>query len=624
MLSVFRFIWRLLSGLADVLRKLLTVLFALFFVFTLVMLWRGETPVRVDNNIALVVAPIGAIVEHDDTDPRQRIYEDFMDEPPAVTPLGEIIDAIDAATTDTRIGMLFLKLDEGFSAGQAQLDEMGEVIAEFRASGKPVFAWAPSMGQAEYFLAAHADKVYIDPMGAVFVPGFELEQLYFADALESLGVDVHVFRQGRYKSAVEPFIRNDMSDEARANADRWLGSLWGQWKARVADLRGLTPESLQSYADDLVAHLAATEGDMAQVAVDHGLVTAALPLSAVRTAAADIVGRDAEHGSFRQIWQGQYLRAIDRAESAAPAVVSEAKAVDKRYLALVHVQGEIVDGDGQPGQAGGSLTRSLIEDATRDKNVAGLLLRVDSPGGSVSASEEIRRALQEFQETGRPVVVSMGSVAASGGYWVSMNADKIVAAPSTITGSIGVFGLVPTVDRAFDKLGVSTDGTGTTVWAGALSLGRPLSGQARAALELIVKHDYRMFIEEVAAARGMTPEAVEGVASGQVWSGEQARDMGLVDQLGSFEVAVGILQEAAGVGPQTRLELFAPTADLGSFLLQMLSSRISSSLAAEFSLPAAWLRAGDALQPLAGVIENNVRGTVAHCLCDSRKSLYSR
>ncbi len=623
MVSFFRFIWRLLSGLAEVLRKLITLVFVLVFGFTLVMLWRGETPVHVDDNIALVVAPIGNIVEYDDTDPRQRFFDDFMDEPPAVMPIGDLIDAMDSASTDARIGMLFLKLDEGFSAGQAQLNELGSAISRFRATGKPVYAWAPFMGQAEYFLAAHADKVFIDPMGAVFVPGFEVDQLYFADALQALGVEVHVFRQGRYKSAVEPFIRNDMSDEARANADRWLSSLWGQWKAEVADLRGLTPQALQSYADDLVSHLQSTQGDMAQVAVDHGLVTSAIPLADVRTAAAEIVGRDPDHGSFRQIWQGEYLKAIDRSPELAASVVNEAKAAEERYLALVHVQGEIVDGDGEAGQAGGSLIRSLIEDATRDKNVAGLLLRVDSPGGSVSASEEIRRALIEFQKTERPVVVSMGNVAASGGYWVSMNADKIIASPSTITGSIGVFGLVPTAEKALDKLGVSADGTGTTVWAGSMSLARPLSSHARAALELIVKHDYGMFINSVAEAREMTPEAVEDVASGQVWSGAQALDRGLVDQMGDFETAHQVLQELAGVGPEASLELFAPHQDFGSFLLQQLSSSLSSQLAGRIALPAEFLQMGAALQPLASLVEGNRRGTVAHCLCDTRERHYS-
>lgn len=618
MVSIFRFLWRLISGLAEVLRKLITVVFALVFIFTLVMLWRGESPVHVDDNVALVVAPIGQIVEYDDTDPRQRIYDDFMDEPPSVMPLGNITDAIDAATTDSRIGMLFLKLDEGFSAGQAQLNEMGEAISRFQGSGKPVYAWAPSMGQAEYFLASHADKVFIDPMGAVFVPGFEVDQLYFADALKSLGVEVHVFRQGRYKSAVEPLIRNDMSAEARDNANRWLGSLWNQWKTEVAELRGLTPQSLQSYADDLVAHLRATQGDMAQVAVDHGLVTAALPLSEVRTAAAEVVGRDPDHGSFRQIWQGEYLRAVDSEPEPAPAVVADAKAASDRHLALVYVQGEIVDGDGEPGQAGGSLIRGLIEQATRDDDVAGLLLRVDSPGGSVSASEEIRRALIDFQNTDRPVVVSMGNVAASGGYWVSMDADKIVAAPSTITGSIGVFGLVPTVEKAFDKLGVSSDGTGTTIWAGSLSMGRPLSPQAEAALDLIVKHDYGMFVQSVANAREMTPEAVENVASGQVWSGEQALENGLVDQLGDFDAAQQVLQELAGVGPDAALEVFAAHDDFSSFLLQFFSSQISSQLVGQIPIPAEMLRVGEALRPLAGMIEHNRRGTVAHCLCDTR------
>lgn len=622
MISLFRALWRLLVGIGEVLRKLAMMVFALVFVVTLVILLRGGPQIEVDDNIALVVAPSGYIVEYDDTDPRERFFGDIMGEPPAVMPIADILDAIDAAAEDPRIALLFLKLDEGFSAGQAQLSEMATAIADFRESGKPVYAWAPFMGQAEFFLAAQADKVFIDPMGAVFVNGFEVDQLYFAEALEALGIEMHVFRQGRYKSAVEPFERSNMSPEARANAKRWLDSIWSQWKERVAAARELTPEHLQKYADELIPNLRAADGDLAKMAADQSMVTQVATLAEVRTAAAEIVGRDPDHGSFRQIWQGEYLLAIDAEPVAPVAVETEAEAAQQRYLALVHVQGEIVDGEGMPGQAGGSLIRGLIEDATRDEQVAGLLLRVDSPGGSVFASEEIRRALEAFQETGRPVVASMGSVAASGGYWVSMTADHIIASASTITGSIGVFGLVPTAEKGFDKLGISADGVGTTVWAGTMNLARPLADHARDALNMVVRHDYRLFVNKVSEGREMTPEAVENVASGQVWSGQQALEWGLVDELGDYAQAVQWLGEATGLGEGARVELFAPAADFQSVLLDHFSSRIRSLLRSEVTAllrGAIGERAASSLRVLAGNVPTLPRrGSVAHCLCDSR------
>lgn len=625
-MSIFRALWRLLSGFAELIRKLMTVLFALFFVFAIFMLFQGSPQIEVEDNIALVVAPMGMLVEMNDSDPRQQVFEEFMGEPPSVMEVGDITAAIDAAVTDSRIAMLFLKLDEPFAAGQAQLDEIGAALERFRAAGKPIHAWAPYLGQREYFLAAHADKLFIDPMGAVFLNGFEVDQLYFADALAALGVEIHVFRQGRYKSAVEPFTRNGMSDEARDNAQRWLRSLWGHWKSRVATLRETDPGQLQAYADKLVANLQESQGDMAKMAVNQAMVTAALSLSEVRKEAKAIVGEDETHGSFRQIWHAEYLRAVDSGPKISAQMLNEAEAAGggDRYFAVVHVQGEIVDGDGAPGLAGGRYTRQLIEDATQDDAVAGLILRVDSPGGSVSASEEIRRALLDFKATGRPVVASMASVAASGGYWVSMSADRILAAASTITGSIGVFGLVPTAKEAFDKLGVSADGTGTTIWAGSLNPARPLADPAREALNLVVAHDYRLFINSVAESREMTPEAVEKVASGQVWTGAQALEHGLVDGLGGFDDAVEAVAELAGLPADTPVEVFTPAPDFPTLLLQQFSSRLSAgmqqSLVSSLDIPGWFGSLEQGAKPLLSLLEGNRRGTVAHCLCDSREA----
>lgn len=598
----------MLTGIADVLRKILSVVFLLVFVAVIVMLWQGPPEMTVEDNVALVVAPSGMLVEYDDTDPREQLLDEVLGEPPAIMPVAHIIEPIRRAAEDPRIGMLFLKLDEGFAAGQAQLDAIAGAIQHFRASGKPVHAYGIALGQAEYFLAAQADRIAIDPMGAVFLPGFEVDRVYFAEALESLGVDVHVFRRGEYKSAVEPFQRNDMSPAARRNAQRWLDSLWAGWREQVASQRGLDPQQLQDYADRFVQRLEATAGDLAAVAVQAGLVTAAEPLSAVRDAAKAVVGEDPEHGSFRQIWSQDYRRATQE----RGRILGSGQA--QKRLAVVHVQGEIVDGDGGTGLAGGDLIRDLIHDARRDPDVAGLLLRVDSPGGSVNASEQIRQALLEFQASGRPVVASMASTAASGGYWVSMNADEIIAAPSTITGSIGVFGLVPTFAQAGNKLGLHADGVGTTQWAGALSPLRPLADNARATLDLVVGHDYRLFIQSVAQARDMTEAAVEDIASGQVWTGRQALEHGLVDGLGDEEKALQHLRELAGVAEDVPAEVFAPLPDPRfQWLQQLTSGWLASQLLPAMDLP--WLAALPSQLGLP-TLQPGERGTLAHCLCE--------
>jgi protease-4 len=445
-------------------------------------------------------------------------------------------------------------------------------------------------------------------MGAVFLPGFEVDRVYFADALESLGVDVHVFRRGDYKSAVEPYQRNNMSPAARRNAQRWLDSLWAGWREQVASQRGLDPQQLQDYADKFVQRLEATQGDLAAVAVQAGLVTAAESLTAVRDAAKAVVGEDPEHGSFRQIWSEDYRRATVKRSSMQTTDPGQ------KILAVVHVQGEIVDGDGGTGLAGGDLVRDLIHDARRDPDVAGLLLRVDSPGGSVNASEQIRQALLDFQASGRPVVASMASTAASGGYWVSMNADHIVASPSTITGSIGVFGLVPTFAQAGDKLGLHADGVGTTQWAGALSPLRPLADNARATLDLVVGHDYQLFIQSVAQAREMTEAQVEDIASGQVWTGRQALEHGLVDALGDEEAALQRLRELAELPEDAPAEVFAPLPDPRFQWLKQFSSGWLASQVLE-SINMSWLQSLSPGLPQL-TLQPGERGTLAHCLCE--------
>lgn len=597
-----------LGKVFDVFRKTIFVLFLLISLAVFWLLWSGGPPVKVPETAALVVAPFGRIVDQDDLDPRARVLERVLGEEPQQTVLNDMLDAIDAAAEDDRIKLLFLKLDTGFWAGQAQLEELASAVVRFKTSGKPVYAYAPDMGQSEYFLAAAADRIFIDPFGMVFLPGFEVYPLYFSEALDKLGVNVNVFRVGEFKSAVEPFTRNSMSAEARSNAQGWLDGLWLGWREQVAANRGLDAQALQNYSDRYTDMLAQHAGDTAELAKAAGLVDEILPLHDIRAAAGELVGMDAELGSFHQIDHWRYLRAID-AENHQSASADES--AQPRLISTVVVQGEIVTGQSSPGFAGGESVRDLIDQARENPDSVALLLRVDSPGGSVFASEQIRRAVQRYRDSGRPVVVSMATVAASGGYWVSMNADRILAHATTITGSIGVFGLIPTFERSLEKLGVHSDGVGTTSWSGGLSPVRPLSEDARTGIQMLVERDYQRFISQVAQARDMSIEAVDEVAQGQVWIGRDALSYGLVDALGDFDAAVAEAAELAGV-EDYELDPVMPPLDPRFAILERFSRLGSLGQVGGLNAVASrWLRDVDA-----GLRRwSDRRGVYAHCLC---------
>ncbi|MEQ1438256.1 signal peptide peptidase SppA [Fontimonas sp. SYSU GA230001] len=577
-----------------------------------ILVWfalRGGKPVVVEDNVALVLAPTGTLVEQIDQDPTQRFVENLSGEMPAQSSLRELIEALESARDDDRITLAVLKLDSLWGAGLAQLDELRAAMAEFQAAGKRIIAWGPWYDQMHYYAASQADEVVLDPYGFVQIEGFSLYNNYFRDALDKLGVEVHVFRVGEYKSAVEPFTRNDMSVEARqANLD-WLGDLWGAYGRAVAAGRKLPQTAAADYVAGLRAGMKERGGDAAAYARDRGLVSRLETLSEFRARVAETVGMDPDHGSFRQIHYRDYLSAVHR-HAAMKAPKKAGKAV-----ALVVVQGEIVDGPGQAGQAGGDTIYDLLDDARRDDDVAAVVLRIDSPGGSVFAAEQIRRGVQNLRAAGKPVVASMSSVAASGGYWVAMDTDQIWAHETTITGSIGVFGLIPTLDKSLAKLGIHTDGVGTTALAGAFRIDRPLNEEAQAIIQLGVEKVYHDFIGGVAAARKLPLDRVNLVARGRVWSGEDARELGLIDEFGDLHQAADAAARLAGLEIDAyRLDERQPRRGFASELLSQFFGRIQVRW-----LPglASWI---DALRARADVQRmlasfNDPRGLYAHCFC---------
>lgn len=602
---------RLFQGLWSIVAWSYRVLVILLLVASLGLIWvssRGGPPVVVEDNIALVVAPSGALVEQIDLEPAQRLAEQFGGELPSQTLLRDLVDALDAARLDSRVSMAVVKLDGLSSAGLAQLEELNAAIDRFKASGKPVHAYAPSYEQSHYFVAAHANDISIDPLGMVAVEGLSSQQMYFKDALDKLGVEVNVFRVGEYKSAVEPFIRNNMSAEARAANLDWLGDLWSRYGSLTAVARQLPTDSIDQYVNGLAPGMQRLQGDAAGYAKEAKLVTHIETLNEFRQRMADTVGMDNDLGSFRQIWSEDYLRAVHSSRKALPP--------DSK-IALVVVQGEIVDGPGQPGYAGGDSIADLLDEARLDDQVAAVVLRVDSPGGSVYASEQIRRAVQALKADGKPVVASMSSVAASGGYWVSMAADKIIAHESTITGSIGIFGLVPTIAKPLEKLGIHTDGVGTTPLAGAMRIDRPLTPEVRIIIQSSIEKGYRDFINGVAEGRSLAPEAVDRIARGRVWSGLKAKELGLIDGFGGLDAAVTTAAELAQLSSGSyELEerhpgYSTPLQTLFHFLGQ--AAARSQALGSLGGLVRQLAQTPELRQPLGWI--NDPRGIYARCFC---------
>jgi len=508
------------------------------------------------------------------------------------------------------VPLAVLKMDNLYNAGLPQLEELAAAMKVFQAKGKPIYAYSADFSQAGYFAAAQADEVLIDPMGGVFLEGFGVYTNYFKEALDKLGVNVHVFRVGEYKSAVEPFLRNDMSPEAKAANQEWLGDLWGDYVDTVGQARKLGEGATDSYISGYSEGLLRNKGDSAAYAKEAGLITGAVTLAEFRKKIGEKVGFDDDHGSFRQINYIDYLHAT-RHQSRKQAPSSDGK------LALVVVQGEIVDGGGEPGEAGGETIADLLDEARRDEDVKAVVLRVDSPGGSVWASEQIRRAVQALRADGKPVVASMSSVAASGGYWVSMDADEIWAHNSTITGSIGIFGLVPTIEKPLEKLGIRTDGVGTTPLTGAFRLDRPLTPMVQTIIQAQIDMGYREFIEGVAEGRDLAIDKVDQIARGRVWSGQHAKELGLVDHIGGLEDAAAAAAKLSGLDPQNyELEEFSDDRGFAGHWLSLLTGKIQVNLE---GLPGLqnWLReyAGgvDPQQLLRRF--NDPRGMYAHCFC---------
>jgi protease IV len=540
--SFFHGIWTLIRVTNHLVFIAIVGFIFIFFILGLAASAGSKSSIQpVQEKTALVLDLEGTLVEQFTSDPVSRaIAQATGGDRQKEIQLRDLLKVLEAAKTDKNIDRILLQTDGMNVSGFAALRDVAAALRDFKTSGKQIIAYGVNMDQKQYYLAAQADKIFIDPDGGVLLEGLGRYRLYFREGLqEKLGVDVHLFRVGEYKSAMEPYILDAASTEAREADMFWMNDLWQRYVTDVAKARKIPGEQLNASINNMSAEVKAAGGDLGKLALQQKLVDGLKTANEMETMLSEMGSVDEDLHSFRQVEFSQYLKPLNLPSSPFD---SQAK------VAIVVAQGEIVDGEASPGTVGGETTSALIRQAREDENTKALVLRVDSPGGSVFPSEQIRREIELTKKAGIPVVVSMGNVAASGGYWISMNADKIIADESTITGSIGIFGLWMTAPRALEKIGVHADGSGTTPLAGQFDPTLPLKPETGELIQSIINRGYQQFIGKVAVARGSKSETIDTVARGRVWSGAQAKERGLVDQLGGYQMAIAEAVKLAKLG----------------------------------------------------------------------------
>ena len=609
--GLFRFIVAMLRLFVRTLDFVVRGLFYALLIFGIGMVvaffFRAEP--QIADGSALLLRPAGSLVE-------QAVFERPLEllttggGPVGQTALADLLEAVGRAKDDERITTLIIETDDLMSGGMSKLSELRAAILDFKASGKQVLARGERFTQAQYYLASVADELHLSPDGFVLLLGLARYNAYFKDALDTLGVKVHVFRVGEYKSFSEPFTRSEMSDEDRAASLDLLDGLWTLLRDDIASARKLRPEAVDDLVQNYRDVLAAAGGDAALAARNSGLVDQFSTRDEWRARLIALLGMDAAGEDVRMVEVGPYLAATRR----------DLPQVDDQIAVLV-AQGAIMDGREPAGVVGGDTFAALIRAAREDEQIKALVLRIDSPGGSAWASEVIRRELELTRLAGKPVIASMSSVAASGGYWIAAGADEIWAAPATVTGSIGIFAMFPEFSEPLKRLGIGVDGIATAPLAGALDPRRPLNAAAADAMQLSIEHGYRRFLAVVGKARNMSAAEVDKVARGRVWTGQAAFELGLVDQLGGLEASIVAAAARAGI---STYEVVWPEA--GASLEQRLLRRLSNFAqalglepVASVRTPAPFARLLTELQaPAAELLRwNDPQHVYMHCLCEA-------
>ncbi len=633
----FRRLWHWLDAGR---RALLNLLF-LAVIVALLFGWLHGGPPKLQDKTVLVLDLRGPLLDQASGSPRDQALQQIKGEPIAQVRLRDVVGVLDAAARDPHISSALLQLDEFDGAGLPNLREVRRALQRFQAAGKKVVAWGSQFDQRQYLLASAADEVYLHPMGMVSITGYGRLRSYWRDAFDRLGVSANVIRVGKYKNFGEPYFANGPSPETIEADAALYGGLWADYTAMVEQARKLPAGTIAATIADLPARLAAAQGSLATLALQSKLVDALKTRDELRALLIERGTSDPDHKSFRQVGFADYLGRLPAPE-AGPSV------------GVIVAQGSISDGDEPPGAIGGRSTAELVRKARQDDQVKALVLRVNSPGGSAFGSELVRRELELARAAGKPVVVSMGDVAASGGYWITLAADEVIADPSTVTGSIGVFGMLPTADGLLAKLPLHTEGAGTTWLSNAYDPRRPLDPRIAELTQTAIARIYRDFTTLAAQARKTTPEKIDAVAQGRVWTGAQARERALVDRTGGFDDA---LRAAASRAKLTSKADARPGADfkvswierepgrMGQLLKLLGMDALVAGLAAEWSadaglrdaagVPAALAAHGMPAQ-LAGAVPEDLRrdlawlaqtaqgaargravGSLVHCLCSA-------
>ena len=557
-------IWRLFTITRSI---ILNVIFIFFIIGFITMITADSNRIDVPNQTALVLNLAGDLVEQ-----KQEInpFDAFLvealgeqEENPEIL-LANVLDVIAKAKTDARVKLLVLQLQGLKSAGLTKLQDIGAALDDFKTSGKKIIALGDQYTQDQYYLASYASDIWLNPQGFMLLDGYGRYNMYFKSALDKLAINQHIFRVGTFKSAVEPFLRDDMSEEAKVANKLWLNDLWSQYKQDVAKQRKMSIDNFDESIADLLSKFTAANSSFAQYALTNQWVDQLKTRDQMRDALIELVGKNKKGDSYSHIGFKDYL--------AANSMLKEFSSLEQSpqdKVAIIVAKGTILDGVQKPGTIGGDSTAQLLRKARNNKEVKAVVLRVDSPGGSAFASEIIRQEVELLKAAGKPVVASMGTYAASGGYWISAPADKIFAAPSTITGSIGIFGMMMTFEDSLSKLGIHTDGVGTTDIAG-FGPTQPLTDGMAQLFQLSINKGYQDFISLVAQNRNMTLAQVDAVAQGRVWSGKKAKELGLVDELGNLTDAVVAAAELAQLEQYDTLFIEKEVSERNKFIQKMM------------------------------------------------------
>lgn len=556
---VFSKLWGAITCLRVALANIIFILIVLIIASALIP---DKAPLMPDQT-ALRIVPAGFLVDqYSYTDPLTQILEQSQAQD-METRVSDLVIALDRAGKDTRITALVLELNDFIGGGISKLEEVGAALNSFKKSGKPIYAVASNYTQEQYYLASYADEIFLNPMGAVMLTGYGNYRNYFKDAIDKLSLNFHVFKVGEFKDAVEPFTQNEMSDASREHNSLWINDLWGVYTRQIENLRHLSEGSIDDYINHMGRYIDQYDGDGAKTAQQFGLVDQLATTAIQSQFLINKFGLDPDSETYQSLDVDDYLSFTDREQSPNP-----------NRIGLIIAKGMILNGKHPEGNVGGDTYAKLIRQARKDSSLSGLVIRIDSGGGSAFASELIRQELDITRKQGLPVFISMGSVAASGGYWMSMAADEVWATPTTLTGSIGVFSAFPTIENSLDKLGVATDGVGSTELAGALRIDRPLSPLISKILQASVDNIYKRFITLVADARRSTPAQIHAVAQGRVWTGAAAKELGLVDELGGLQDTLNSAAKRAGLEDYD-IRIIRPELSPMEQLTQQLAENIS-------------------------------------------------